>query len=175
MQRSLVERARSGDRPAFEDLVRTRLDGVMRNAYAILGDHADAQDVTQEAFIAAWRSLGSLQDVDRFDAWLGRIVANACRMQLRRRRMIRGRSGPLPDDVPDAPPATGLVTGSVRFDAAFARLPLEQRLLLVGRHLEDRSVAEIAAELGVPEGTVKSRLFAARVALRVAFDEEEAR
>ena len=175
MERSLVERARSGDQHAFETLVRGRLAAVHRTAFAILGDDADAQDATQEAFVSAWRNLGSLQDPERFDAWFGRILTNACRKSLRRRRGVRSTSGPLPDDLEDPAPPTGPLTGSGRFDGAFARLPVEQRALLVGRHLDDRSIPDLAAELGVPEGTVKSRLFTARVALRRALDEEDDR
>ena len=172
MERSLVERARSGDQHAFETLVRTRLDAVYRTAYAILGDHADAQDATQEAFVAAWRNLGSLRDPDRFDAWFGRILTNACRMSLRHRRTARAYDGELPHEVADPARVTGFA-GSGRFDRAFERIPVEQRALLVGRHLDDRSIPDLAAELGVPEGTVKSRLFTARVALRRALEEDD--
>jgi len=173
MERSLVERARSGDQHAFETLVRTRLDAVYRTAYAILGDHADAQDATQEAFVAAWRNLGSLRDPDRFDAWFGRILTNACRMSLRHRRDARAHDGELPDDVPDPAYLNVPATSSDRFHRAFERIPVEQRALLVGRHLDDRSIPDLAAELGVPEGTVKSRLFTARVALRRALEEDD--
>ena len=70
MERSLVERAQAGDRDAFEMLVRQKVDAVYRTAYAILGSEADAQDATQETFIAAWRSLPRLREPDKFPAWL---------------------------------------------------------------------------------------------------------
>jgi RNA polymerase sigma-70 factor (ECF subfamily) len=87
MDRPLVERARGGDREAFEAIVRGKVDAVYGTALAILGDEADAQDAAQEAFIAAWRSFGSLRDPDRFEASFGRILVSACRMSLRRRRV----------------------------------------------------------------------------------------
>jgi len=104
MERSLVERARAGDRAAFEALVRLRVDAVYRTAYSILGNAADAQDATQEALIDAWRGLPRLREIERFDAWLGRIVTNSCRMSLRHRRTIRelpmDPDGPAPRPVP---------------------------------------------------------------------------
>jgi hypothetical protein len=73
MDRPLVERARQGDREAFDAIVRGKVDAVYATALAILGHEADAQDAAQEAFIAAWRSFGTLRDPDRFEAWFGRI------------------------------------------------------------------------------------------------------
>ncbi len=86
LERELVEQARRGDRAAYEAIVRREVETVYRTARAILGNDADAADATQEALIGAWRRLSSLRDPDRFDAWLGRITVNACRMALRRRR-----------------------------------------------------------------------------------------
>jgi RNA polymerase sigma-70 factor, ECF subfamily len=177
MERPLVEHARAGDRDAFEALVRLKVDAVYRTAYAILGNVADAQDATQETFISAWRSFRSLRDPDSFDAWLGRILTNACRMTLRRRRVrVReihtsatdgeGSAGPVAP-APDDP-----IADTDAFDRAFERLPVEQRALLVAHHLDCRSVEELARDLGIPAGTVKSRLHAARSALGAALEGE---
>ena len=178
MERYLVERARAGDRDSFEALVRLKVDAVYRSAYAILGNSADAQDATQETFVAAWRSFRSLRDPDRFEAWLGRVLTNACRMTLRRRRSrVRevhpeflegdgfraGPSAPAPDDP---------VAEADAFDRAFERLAVDQRALLVAHHLDGRSIDDLAGELGVPTGTVKSRLHTARVALQAALETE---
>jgi RNA polymerase sigma-70 factor (ECF subfamily) len=171
MERSIVERARSGDPHAFEVIVRTRIDAVHRTAFAILGSEADAQDAVQEAFVAAWRSIGTLQDVDRFDAWFGRILTNACRMSLRRGRSRPSSTAEVPTDLAD-PRAPIPGADPERLGRAFARLPVEQRALLVARHLDERHIPDLAAELNVPEGTVKSRLFTARVALRRALEAE---
>ncbi|MGZ6345812.1 MAG: RNA polymerase sigma factor, partial [Candidatus Limnocylindrales bacterium] len=78
MERDLVERARAGDRDAFEALVRSKVGTLYHLAVAILGQPTDADDATQEAFITAWRRLEDLRDLDRFDAWLTRILVNSC-------------------------------------------------------------------------------------------------
>ncbi len=172
MERSLVERARDGDRDAFEVLVRARVDSVYGTAFTILGNASDAQDATQETFISAWRAFPGLKDPERFEAWLGRIVSNACRMSLRHRRTIRE----LPmDGSVDEPAVTidgsGAATiGADLFDRAFEKLPIDQRALLVAHHLDGRTLDELASELAVPIGTVKSRLFTARAALQKALE-----
>src|SRR5512140_1280055 len=97
MERTLVERTFAGDRAAFDDLVRSRIDAVYRTCLAILGNPADAADATQETFVSAWCNRGSLRDPDRFDAWLGRINVNACREQLRRRARSKVREIRLTD------------------------------------------------------------------------------
>jgi len=168
MERSLVERAQAGDRDAFEVLVRQKVDAVYRTAYAILGNAADAQDATQETFIAAWRGLPRLREPERFAAWLSKIATNACRMSLRHRRSVRE----IPMEVDDARsavrsygPPDGSVADAYAFDRAFERLSIDQRALLVAHHLNGRPLADIALELEVPLGTVKSRLHTARAAL----------
>ena len=85
---SLVERARDGDRHAFDRLVAARLPQTYRLAKAITGHPGDAEDVTQEAFLQAWRNLPRLRSADRFDAWFGRILVNEARMALRRRSRV---------------------------------------------------------------------------------------
>ena len=175
MERPLVEHARAGDRDAFEALVRLKVDAVYRSAYAILGNVADAQDATQETFISAWRSFRSLRDPDSFEAWLGRILTNACRMTLRGRRVrIReihtdSNDGETPGGpttlAPDDP-----IADADAFDRAFDRLSVYQRALLVAHHLDCRSVEELARDMGIPAGTVKSRLHTARAALGAALE-----
>ena len=180
MERALAERIVTGDRAAFDDLVRNRIDAVYRTSLAILGDPADAADATQETFVAAWTNRTALRDADRFDAWLGRINLNACRAQLRRRarskvREIRltDRNGeptfelPHPDGAPDERTADADV-----FDRAFARLSVDDRAALTLHHLQERPVAEIAGVLGIPVGTLKARLFRARAALESALAKE---
>jgi RNA polymerase sigma-70 factor, ECF subfamily len=193
MERELVEGARAGDRAAFEALVRLKVDAVYGTAFAILGHEADAQDAVQEAFVAAWRSMAGLRDVERFDAWFGRIVVNACRMSLRKRRGVREisvhgaraegaatgvrREGGGEDDLREQPshdrPLADLAASADTFDRAFDRLSADERALLVLRHRDELPVAEIAARLGIPGGTVKSRLFAARRALERALARED--
>jgi len=166
MDASLVERARKADADAFDELVRRRIDAVYRTAVGILGEPSDARDATQEAFVLAWRQLPSLREPERFDAWLNRITINCCRMALRRRRGVSELR--LTADVGGTEG-----NGSAIFDNAFERLTVDQRAILLEHHLDGRPVAEIAERLGIPAGTVKSRLFAARRALERALEEEQ--
>ena len=167
--RELIEQARQGDRAAYEQIVRRKVETVYRTARAILGNDADAEDATQETLLAAWRQIGSLRDADRFDAWLGRITVNACRMAIRGRRrgavvdLAEASSADLTDRL-----TSGFESRTVSanaFDRAFDRLPVEQRSILVLHHHDELPIADVAARLGIPEGTAKSRLHAARAAL----------
>lgn len=166
MDRQLVLRARAGDREAYELIVAERGEHLYRTALAILGREADARDATQEALIAGWRRLADLRDADRFDPWIGRILLNQCRMALRARGRVHEL--PMPSDADyraptHHPPADA---DTLVFDEAFERLSADQRAILVLHHLHGYGVAEIAAWLGIPSGTVKWRLSRARQALR---------
>lgn len=160
MDRELVTRARAGDVEAFESIVLAKGEPLFRTALAILGSEADARDATQETFISAWRGIGGLRDIDRFDAWLGRNLINQCRMVLRRRGRVR--------EIPAEAVAmdAGGADRSREFDEAFGRLSVDQRALLVLHYLHGYDVREIAAWLGSPSGTVKWRLHRARRALK---------
>ena len=160
----LVERAAAGDVDAFEALVAARLNRSFRTASAILGSEADAHDVVQEAFVATWRHLPKLRDRTRFDAWLNKMIVNRCRDVLRRRRRSRevaleGALGLHSED------ATGAAADMAATTTAFERLSVDHRHLLVMHHLHRVPVADLARELGIPEGTTKWRLHAARAAL----------
>jgi RNA polymerase sigma-70 factor (ECF subfamily) len=173
--RSLVDLARSGDAAAFESLVRSRMDATYRLTLAILGDGADAADATQETFVAAWRQLPRLRDLDRFDAWLQRVAVNACRMTLRSRGRRRVREIPMTELVGAEERTLGEAPGRPDADAlrsALRHLSLDQRAILALHHLEGRPVAEVAATLGIPVGTAKSRLFKARSELEKALRED---
>jgi len=178
-----VEAARRGDRGAYDVLVHRKVESVYRTARTILGHDADAEDATQEAFVAAWRHLPGLRDPERFDAWLGRIVVNACRATIRRRHGVREiqidgssdrgdprmGSGGLPRDgrQPDDE-----AIEAIAFDRAFARLSVEDRAILALHHADDLDLEAIAAILGIPTGTVKSRLLRARRALERSLERE---
>ena len=171
MDRQLVLRARAGDREAYELIVVERGEHLYRTALSILGREADARDATQDALIAGWRRLADLREPDRFDAWLGRILVNECRMALRR----RGRVREIPLDADSSlrghePRAAD--SPDRAFDDAFDRLSADQRTIIVLHHLHGYGVNEIAAWLGVPAGTVKWRLSRARRALRAQLDDE---
>jgi RNA polymerase sigma-70 factor, ECF subfamily len=145
---------------------------------AILGDEADARDAAQDTFVTAWRQIRSVRHPERFDAWLQRVAVNAARMthRSRRRRGVReipqsrlGSSRPEPAFDDRAASDARLLDGALR------TLDIDQRSILVLHHLEGRSVAEIAAMLDIPVGTVKSRLHTARRALQAAMGAEPAR
>lgn len=169
IDRSLIDRARNGDLDAFESIVRARMDAVYRLTSAILGNEADARDAAQETFVAAWRQLPRLREPERFEAWLQRVAVNAARQTHRTRRRRRVREIPSSQVTALADRAASAPRDDVAvLDAALATLPVEQRAILVLHHLEGRPIAELASILEIPEGTAKSRLFAARQALAAA-------
>ena len=179
----LVQRARAGDAMAFERLVATRIDRCYRLAWSILSNDADAADAVQEAFVAAWRQLPRLRDAAVFDGWLNRIVANAALMARRHRVRLRevsvhpalesGEELPL-EPAPDPRARTPMddVVDNDAIGRAFDRLRPKDRMILVLHHVEERPVAEIARSLGIPVGTAKWRLHAARNALEKAMEAE---
>lgn len=148
-----------------------RIDAVYRVSFAITGDEADARDATQETFVAAWRQIRRLRDVERFDAWLQRVAVNSARMTLRARARRRVREIPSGDVAALAVVADQgrpAPSDADRLGMALDRLPLDQRELLVLHHLEGYQVVEIATILEIPVGTVKSRLHTARRSLEAA-------
>ena len=176
---ALVERARDGDRHAFDRLVAARLPQAYRLAKAITGHPGDAEDVTQEAFLQAWRNLPKLRSSDRFDAWFGRILVNEARMALRRRGHVMTVSVDaidVRDDetvgyVPSAlDPSIDAIAQGDALQRAIDRLTVDQRTILALHHLEERPVAEIADVFGIPVGTAKWRLHEARAALQRAME-----
>jgi len=166
----LVSRARDGDRAAFASLVESRLDRVFRTASAMLNSEADARDVVQDAFLALWHQLPRLRQAAAFDAWLNQIVRNRCRDVLRRR--ARSREIDLGDFDQSIPDSTATVGDTAALSAAFDRLNPDQRMILVLHHLHGLAVAELALQLGIPAGTAKWRLHAARQALERAIEAE---
>lgn len=180
MTERLVEQARRGDSAAFVALIEERQAAMTRVAMAILGNRPDAEDALQDALTSLWRQLPRLRATNRFDAWADRILVNACLLVLRRRRRrsireIVAPPGSAATMEPSTADPTSLEEASVDRDAfrrAFETLDGDARALIVLRHLEERSIGEIAAILGIPEGTVKSRLFTARRALETALGSE---
>lgn len=177
-RRELAERARTGDRIAFERLVDPWIEPAYRTGLAILGRDADARDAVQDALLEAWRNIGRLREPDRFDAWLGRIHVNACRAIGRRRgrssvREIALDALPDPGNLPGRTVAVDEQRASLdELERAFDRLSVADRTTLVLHYLEHRPVAQIAARQGIAEGTVKWRLHEARNALARALEEE---
>jgi RNA polymerase sigma-70 factor (ECF subfamily) len=162
----LVARARQGDEVAFEQLVRRYQRYVFNVAYRVLGDYAEAEDMTQEAFVRAWRGLSGFQGQARFTTWLYRIVHNLCLNRLPRLRQELLQIEPLEEVL--ASPAPSLpdhyeTQEQVAFlHTELAQLPEKYRLVLTLRYLQHLSYDEIAVALNVPMGTVKTHIHRAR-------------
>ena len=155
---------------AFATLTRRHLDSAYRLAWAILRDSAEADDATQDAFALAWRKRSSLRDADRFDAWFGRILVNVCRDRLRTSRA--GRVRPL-EEAPESAVGDSAASASNR-DAvgrALDRLDADHRIVVILRYWADLQVAEIGFRLGIPAGTVKSRLHNALKTMRLRLED----
>jgi len=155
--RELILAAQLGDADAFGQLVMRYQQTVYARALALLGDREAARDAAQDAFLAAFRALPRLNGDRSFFPWLYVILRNRCYSILRARRPLR----PLTDVEPSAgddPVETD--TGDVR--RAMTRLPAADREILVLKYVDGRRYREIAEMLGVPMGTVTSRLHAAR-------------
>ncbi|MBI3750773.1 MAG: RNA polymerase sigma factor [Chloroflexi bacterium] len=162
------------DRP-FSELLTARLATSYRLATLILRGQADAEDAVHDAVIRAWQRRHGLRDALQFGAWFDTIVLNVCRDRLRRGRRVRFT--PL-GEFTVAPSLTGPESMAVtrdQLERAFAEMPFDQRAVVVLRWWADLPVAEIARRLGIPEGTVKSRLHAAMAGLRGAIESAERR
>jgi len=164
--RALLAAHVAGDPDAFDELVRRHRSRMWAVALRTLGDPEEAADAVQDACVSAFRAAGSYRGEARVTTWLHRVVVNAC-LDRARRRAVRP-TVPLPDQ-PPADPRDRLAereTG-IEVEKGLAALPVEQRIALVLVDLQGLSVAEAAAVLDVPEGTVKSRCSRGRARLAV--------
>jgi RNA polymerase sigma-70 factor, ECF subfamily len=170
VQRALVDLAMSGDEEAFAGLARAGGDRLLSIAYRILRDLSRAEDAVQQTLVIAWRELPSLRDPDRFDAWLHRLLVNACYAEARRARKWRTDVRLLSLDAPSRQDELLTIAHRDELERGFRRLSPEQRAVFVFHHYLDLTLPEIAAQLGVPLGTVKSRLHYATASLRAALE-----
>lgn len=175
MDRDLVVAAQRGDQAAFVDLVRVRGGRYFAIAHRILRDVDRAEDALQDALVIAWRDLPSLRDPDRFDAWLHRILTHVCMAQAGRERKRIANLYVLPVDGPAAPDELLSVADRDLLDRGFRRLTPDERAILVLRHYVGYEPNEIADLLGIPAGTVRSRLHHAHRAMRAALDADARR
>jgi RNA polymerase sigma-70 factor (ECF subfamily) len=176
MRRELVDRAKRGDHDAFTRLVDGSLDRLCTVAYLILRDADRAQDAVQEALVSAWRDLPSLRDADAMDAWLYRLTVRSCYREARReRRRTLIELHAMPDASTDH--AGDVAVQSIERDhleRELARLPVDQRAVIVVRFYVGCSLPEVAEILGIPLGTAKSRLSRGLLSLRDAISKETA-
>ena len=172
--RDAIPRAQGGDHAAYSALVRRHQDRVYRYLLRLTGSHDEALELTQEAFIKAWEALPAWRPEAQFHTWLFRIASNAAMDVLRRRKVVDFVALEEDYDAPaEAPGPEAQLDTKQRLhalDAALARLTVEQREMILLREVEGLSYEEISAALGIHEGTVKSRLARARVALAAAYE-----
>ena len=168
MDRDLVERARGGDRDAYEALARGSADRLYATAYRIVRDSDLADEAVQQTLVQIWRELPSLRDPDRYSAWTYRLVVRYCLMDARRARRTGIREIRMDESTPSAADAFAESDLRDELNRALAQLSIEHRTVVVLHHYSGLSLGEIAEILGVPYGTVGSRLHHATRALRAA-------
>ena len=171
---SLIRRVLAGDPDAFEPLVTENQTRAFHLACRLLGNEADAADAVQDAFLKAYTALGDFRGDSRFSVWLYRLVNNVCIDMLRRRKRqetvsLQTEDGdgeetelPLPDDRWDPAALAERAADREAVRAALAALPADCREILTLREIGGLSYEELAAQLGLEAGTVKSRLNRAR-------------
>jgi RNA polymerase sigma-70 factor (ECF subfamily) len=174
-ERNLILRAKNGDGEAFSLLTRAYIRRVYRAAYAVVRNHADAEDVAQETFVRAYQSIGRFDESRPLFPWLYRIARNLCINRIQR---VTRREVEMPeyDYLQDrsAGPEEELVAVSERqkVRAAVAALPAQHRAIIELCHFQECSYREIADILEIPIGTVMSRLYHARRKLRELLEEQ---
>ncbi|HEY6793747.1 MAG TPA: RNA polymerase sigma factor SigM, partial [Kineosporiaceae bacterium] len=162
--RSLLQAHIDGDPTAFAELVRRHKDRLWAVAMRTLADREEASDALQDALISAFRNAASYRGEAAVTTWLHRVVVNACLDRVRRRRARP--SVPLGDaEVSTSRDDNAAVEARLMVHAALARLPEPQRMAIVLVDLQEMSVSEAAAALGVAEGTIKSRCSRGRTEL----------
>ena len=155
--------------PDLDELYDASYRRLVVQLYALCGDLADAEDAVQEAFVTALRKRSDFGRVSNPEAWLRTVALNQLRRGWRHAAVVRRYQGKVPG------PQRSVEVGPehVAIVAALAEVDPDQREVVVLHHLADLGTAEIAAELGVPEGTVKSRLSRGRARLAPLLDERE--
>jgi RNA polymerase sigma-70 factor (ECF subfamily) len=172
-ERALVEACQRGEREAFDELVVRYQRDVYRLCYRYVNNHEDANDLTQEVFLRAWRAIGRFRGQSAFATWLYRIGVNAC---LNFRAARRPPMLELPDTIAD--PTAGAAQGveraqqARRVRAAVGQLPEKQRATLILKIYHELTHQEVAQILGSKVGTVKANLFHALGNLRKLVAEE---
>jgi RNA polymerase sigma factor (sigma-70 family) len=171
-QRELVDRAAQGDHDAFAVLVRGSIARLDAAARLILRDPELARDAVQESLVRAWKSLPGLRDPVRFDAWLHRLLVHSCLdlLRHRRRRVIEVELDPI--DPPFVGDTSLAVADRDELDRALQRLDPEWRAVVVVHYFLGLPLPEVAAVLGIPVGTAKSRLHRSLALMRLTFDAE---
>jgi RNA polymerase sigma factor (sigma-70 family) len=169
MRQVLVERARNGDREAFGQLAAGEIDRLHAIARLILRDPDLAEDAVQEALVRCWRRLPRLQDVERFDGWLYRILMRTVADEFGRRRRFQASVLPLRVE-PSIGDSARAVADRDQLEQGFRVLSVDHRAIVVLHHYVGLPLPEAAEVLGIRPGTAKSRYHYAMSALRAALD-----
>ena len=181
-ERALIARLKDRDEQAFNEVVSAHGDKVFSLVYRMIGNRAEAEDLAQEVFVTVFKTVDTFRSESKFSTWLLRIAANHCKNRIKylsRRRTDGGGLDDMPEErMADAgrAPMQGHIAGpDVMLEAAemeslmqqaIATLDEEHRLLIVLRDVEELSYEEIGEVSGLPEGTIKSRLHRARMAIK---------
>lgn len=165
----LVERCRRQEPGAFEELYRHYAGRVFNLAARLSGSRAEGEDLTQEVFVQIYRRLDSFRGESALGTWIHRLATNSCLDYLRSREgRAQGRTGPLDDAEPPraSAPAAPMRADRLDLERAIAQLPLGYRAAFVLHDVEGFEHREVAALLGIAEGTSKSQVHKARLKLR---------
>ena len=165
----LVRLARDGDRDAFDILMTSVIDHLYRIARLILRDFDSAEDAVQEALVRCWRDLPGLRDLDRFDAWLNRLLLHSVTDEARNRRRSVANVRIVRIEPSQADSASALADRD-ELARVFDRLSIDHRTIVVFHHYLGMTMDEAALTIGIPVGTAKSRLHYATGALRAALE-----
>jgi RNA polymerase sigma-70 factor (ECF subfamily) len=170
MDTELVISAQHGDREAFTSLAAAMADRFLAVSHRILRDISLAEDATQQALLSIWRDLPQLRDPARFEAWSYRLLVRACYAEAGRSRRWAPNIRLLPADEPMAADGLSAVVDRDQLERGFRRLSLDQRTVVVMHHYVDLPLDQVAELLGIPVGTVASRLHYAMRGMRAALD-----
>ncbi|MGI8830863.1 MAG: RNA polymerase sigma factor [Candidatus Limnocylindria bacterium] len=170
MDSDLIERAKRRDNEAFTALVHHFGDRLYAVAYRILRDTSGAEDAVQQTFLIAWRELPKLREPQRLQSWLFTILVNACRTEMRHVGRWRPGLRVVTDFEPPVDDSQRTIAQRDELERAFRRLSTEQRAVIVLHHYIGLSGDEIGRVLGLPAGTVRSRLHYARQQMRAAIE-----
>lgn len=170
MDAELVIRAQEGDEQAFASLAVSLGDRLHAVAHRILRDIALAEDATQQALLSIWRDLPELRDPTRFEAWSYRLLVRACYAEGKRNRRWAAPNVRLLPNADAVADELGTIADRDQLERGFLRLSIDHRAVVVLHHYLDMSLDEVAHTLGIPIGTVRSRLHYAMRGLRAALE-----
>jgi RNA polymerase sigma-70 factor (ECF subfamily) len=173
MDQDLVVRVQEGDQRAFEALAIADHPRLYRVAFSVLGDHALAQDVTQQALLDIWRKIRRLRDPAKYEGWSYRLLVRVCYAEAKRQPTSTSADNLLLADEPQAVDAFGVVADRDQLERGFRRLSMDHRVVLALRHLLGMNPEEVASTLGISRWTVYSRLERATKAMRAALEADD--